>query len=206
MARFGKSVRVRTPQRRIRRQQPLPEQTGAARSLRPLIAEPDRQRILYRPGPDAVLSPQLAEATHCAIRAPVSRGHGRVEQRELRHPVPRAETQLEAAVGHQVDQRTLLGDFGWMMQRGDQYRGPEPDASGSGGDRGRERQGCAEIVVFEEMVLGEPGRARAQSLRLLARLQGESIEARRTLPPLRRIAQVKIDAGFHPASVTAASA
>ena len=197
MARLGESVRVRAPQRRIRREQPLPQQTGAPGALRTLVAHPDRQPLLHGAGPDAVLPPQLAKPTGGAVGLCVPRRHRCVEQLEFRYPVTGSEAQVEAAVGDQIHRCALLGDLRRVMQRCDDDRGSEPDALRAGGNGGGECQRRTEIVVFEEVVLGEPRRTRAEPLGLLARLQGESVKARRVLPPLRRVAQIEIDADFH---------
>ena len=99
------------------------------------------------------------------------------EEFELRDAVPGPEPEVDAATRHDVDQRRLLGDLDRMVERRDHDRGAEPDAPGPRCDRGEEREWLRHVTVVEEVVLGRPHRMRAETLRFLAQLERESVEA-----------------------------
>ena len=84
-----------------------------------------------------------------------------------------------------------------MVQWGDHDRRADAGPPRAGGDGGGEGQGLGQVAVVEEVVLAQPDGVAAEGVGLLAHLQGEPVEPGRLAGPVRRVAQVEVDADVH---------
>ncbi len=71
-------------------------------------------------------------------------------------------SEIDPAVGQQIERRPLLGDANGMMQRRHRYRGREPDARRVCGDVGEHKVRAGQHAERIEVVLADPGRMHAE--------------------------------------------
>src|SRR3954451_5639643 len=168
---------VELPESAVGQQQAGAQHAGPARPLRSLVPHPDRERILHRWRHHAVVAEPPPNLTGHPVGRGVTMPEVGTEELELRDAVPGPEPEVDAATRHDVDQCRLLGDLDRMVERRDHDRSTEPDPPGTRRDRGEEREWLRDVPVVEEVVLGRPHRMRAETLRFLAQLERESVQA-----------------------------
>jgi hypothetical protein len=121
------------------------------------------------------------------------------ERLELLEFVPEAETEAQAAVRQDVHDGGVFGDAQWIVQRQQQDGRPDGHPFGTYCDGGGHREDRRQVVVVDEVVLGEPHRVEAEIFdrrhvieRLRVQVGGR--DHRRT-----RVAKVVQHAEFHEA-------
>jgi hypothetical protein len=167
-----------------------------------LVAEPQRQPLLHRAGRHPVRAPQPAQLARGRVgRAVPGRDVGAVEF-VLGNSVSGADAEVQPPVAEDVDDRGLLGDLDGAVQRRDQDAGADPHPLGARRRGGREGERLRQVVVVEEVVLGQPHRVAAEQLGLLAHLQREGVQPRRRGAPGRRVPEVEVEAHTHVSQAT----
>ena len=188
----GQPVAIGLDERRVDAQQALAELPGSPRPLRPLVAHPDRQPLLQRSGRDDALVPQAANLPRPTVGVRVAAGQVDAVELELRNAVARSQAELEAAAADDVDDRRLLGELGWVVERRDDDRRADARSARAGGHRGGQRQRLGQVAVVETVVLRQPDRVAPEALGLLAHLQREAVEAAEVGRPLGWVAQIEV--------------
>ena len=197
MAAVGQSVPIWPDERGVDAQQPLAELPGTPRSLRSLVAHPERQSLLCRCGRDDALVPQAAQLPRPIIGVRVAVGQIYAVELELRNAVARSEAEVKPPAADEVDDRGLLGQLGRVVERRDDDRCADARHLGAGRHRGGQREGLGQVAVVEAVVLGQPDGVAAKALRLLAHLQREAVEAAGLGGPLRWVTEVEVDTDIH---------
>src|SRR3990172_1061841 len=114
------------------------------------IAQPGKSAIDRKPG----LGPGTPNYLTPSLETGASFLARNTEGLELLEPIALAEPQVEAAVGDDVDDCGVFGDAQRMMERQQNYKGPDSYPLGPGGDSGSNREESRRIAVIQEMMLG----------------------------------------------------
>ena len=145
---------------------------GRAGALRPLVAQPDRQRLLRRTRCDLAAGEQPPHFQRDPIGLVEAAGHVDAERVVLRLRIAGAEPELEPALGDQVDHRGFFGEMAGMAKGRKDDGGAEPHALRPRGHAAASTRRLREVAVGKAVMLGEPDRPAPQALRPGQQLQG----------------------------------